>query len=488
MKLKHLIRNLPLQIKGHKDLEISGLTTHSRLVTPGSLFIAKDGQKFKGRYFIEEAVQSGAAAVLTDLYNPFLPICQLITPNPGELEAQIAANYYDHPSRQLHCVGVTGTNGKTTTAFILQHLFKHLIGPCGLIGTVHYDTGSRIYDAQLTTPEASHLQKLLKEMVQSKCQSVMMEISSHALDQNRAEGVSLDGAIFTNLSRDHLDYHREVSDYALAKQRLFKQLDKSSKPHRFAVVNADDDCAQMMVSGCDAQLITYSMAGKGLLNASEFRHSLRETHFKIAWRDVTISARLPLLGTHNVSNALAATACLLARGFELESIVAQLATMIQIPGRLQRVINSLEYSIFVDFAHTEDALFNALISLRLASPTSKIYLVFGCGGNRDVQKRPRMGAVASSKSDYTIITGDNSRDEKPEEICRAVAEGLAPNTPHHIQTDRRKAILEAIEMMRRGDVLLIAGKGHEKTQTVNGITSSFDDVEEVQCACLSKKG
>lgn len=487
MKLKQLTRHLPVQIKGPKDVEISGLCTHSRLVTPGSLFIAKDGQHSKGRYFIEEAVRSGAAAVVTDLYNPFLPICQLITTCPGELEAPIAANYYGHPSRQLHCIGVTGTNGKTTTSFILQHLLKRLLGPCGLVGTVHYDTGSHIYDAQLTTPESSQLQKLLKEMVQSKCQSAVMEISSHALDQNRAEGILLNGAIFTNLSWDHLDYHRDIPHYARAKQRLFKQLDKSSKLNRCAIVNADDNYAQMMLQETTSHAITYSISGKGLLNASDFRHTLRGTSFKISWRDEKISARLPLLGIHNVSNALAATACMLAKGFELQRITCHLPTLSQIPGRLQRVSNCRDLAIFIDFAHTEHALFNALLALRQGNTRAKLLLVFGCGGNRDVLKRPKMGAIASSNSDYTIITSDNSRDEDPKAICLAIAQGLAPNKEHHIQVDRRRAIQEAIAMMEKDDLLLIAGKGHEKTQIVGGISTPFDDVEEVRCACLLKK-
>lgn len=487
MKLNQLVRNLPLQIKGSKTLDIHGLSTNSQRVIPGSLFIAKNGLKTRGRDHIKEAVRSGAVAVLTDLYNPFLPVCQLIAQDPGKLEAQIAVNYYQFPSKNLHCIGVTGTNGKTTTTFILQHLIKRLIGPCGLIGTIHYDTGQRIYDAELTTPEAAQMQKLLREMVQSGCKSVVMEVSSHALSQDRVEGISFDGAVFTNLSWDHLDYHHTLSDYALAKKRLFQQLDKSLKPHRFAVINADDERSLSMIENCRYPSITFSTSATGDITASEINHSLDGTEFKITWRSEIVLAQSPLLGTHNIYNALAATACLLARGIALEKIAHHLVTLSQIPGRLQRVSNFKNLSIFVDFAHTEDALAKALTALRLTNPGGRLIVVFGCGGNRDVQKRPKMGKIASTLSDFAFLTSDNSRDEDPYQICHAIQSGLESGFSHKIEIDRKKAIQKAIDFMSLSDILLIAGKGHEKNQIARGISTPFDDVEEVQCACLLKK-
>lgn len=487
MKLKQLIRGLPIQIKGAKDQLISGICTNSRLVTPGCLFIAKGGAQFQGRHYIEDAVRSGASAVLTDLYNPFLPIAQLIVAQPEVYEAQLAAKYYNSPSKDLFCVGITGTNGKTTTSFLLQHLLGQLVGPCGLIGTVHYATARQIYNAQHTTPEASLNQKLLREMVQSGCKCVAMEVSSHALDQRRTEEIDFDCAIFTNLTHEHLDYHKSLAGYTAAKRRLFNQLHVSSKPNKFAVVNADDLAGSQMLDGFSTPALTFSVRGNGDLNAYDICCDLEASHFKLHWKNQSVKCTLPLYGQHNVENALAAAAPLLLLGFSLADISAHLQTAQAPPGRLQRVENAKGLSIFVDYAHTEDALRNSLSALRLAAPTASLILVFGCGGQRDQGKRPAMGAVAAKLADYTIVTSDNPRGEDPEKICTDICAGIPRHCAYHVQYDRRDAIREAVARMNCGDLLLIAGKGHEKVQIIGGKTLPLDDVEEVRTACSQIK-
>lgn len=483
MRLKHLARGLPVQIKGDKEVQISGLCTHSQLATPGCLFIAKNGRQKEGRQFIDEAIGSGAHAVLTDLYNPFLAVSQLIHPYPAQLEAQLASQYYHFPSKQLLCIGVTGTNGKTTITWLLRHLLNQMQSPCGVIGTLHYATHARTYDAQHTTPEPAKIQKLLREMVESGCKCAAMEVSSHALDQGRARAVEFDGAIFANLSSDHLDYHLNLEQYAAVKERLFHQLNHSSKSHRFAIINADDPRAEQMKKATRVSAHTYSLQNAGDLNAQIRQCDLSGTQFDITWQGRSVPCSLPLIGRHNVYNALAALTCLLARGASLDQIVGRLATFAGVPGRLQRVKNAKKLAIFVDFAHTADALRSSLAALRAARPLSRLMLVFGCGGNRDTKKRPEMGAVAARGCDEAIITSDNPRDEEPMRICEEICAGWCSQNPYCIQVDRRLAICQAIARMKVSDILLIAGKGHEKTQTIGGKTLPFSDQEVVEWAC-----
>lgn len=453
MKLKKLIEDLPITLfRGSKELEITGLCSHSKKVAPGHLFIAKVGSYDDGSKYIDEALSAGAAAILTDLPDPSLKATQLITEDVRRMEAQLAAKFYGDPSRELFMVGVTGTNGKTTVA----HLVRHLLDG-GMIGTIEYVIGQRHIPADLTTPDIITNQKLLREMVRVGCKACVMEVSSHALEQGRVEGIDFDIAIFTNLSQDHLDYHGSMEAYAAAKAKLFSGLKREAK----AIVPFGE---KRMIENCKAEVITYGIE-EGDVAARELRCAGDHSCFVLDGVDY----KVPLVGRFNVMNCLAALA--VKRG--------NLADFPQVRGRLERVCGH----IYIDFAHTPEALEKVLLALREFA-RGRIVLVFGAGGDRDRTKRPKMGQVAVRYADITILTADNPRSEDPHKICEEIAHPDAL-----IEVDRRKAIARALALAAPEDVVLIAGKGHESDQIFAHKTVPFDDrqvvlelLEEVACS------
>lgn len=488
MKLKKLLKDIPVQkIKGSKDVEITGVCVHSKFVSPGNLFIAKKGKSDDGALHIPEAIAGGAVAILTDILDPTLKdVVQIIHPNISSVEGQIAAEYYQHPSEELFLVGITGTNGKTTTSFMIKHLLDMLDGSCGLIGTVKYIIGLHHYQATNTTPDVSSNQKMLREMVLQGCRCAVMEVTSHALDQGRVNNVEFDVAVFTNLSLDHLDYHHTMEDYSSAKQKLFKSLQGTKKKKqgavKTAVINADSPWSAVMLEGCLAQTISYGLSNHADLKATDVKLTAQETSFNLIYKEQSYPCVCTFIGEHNLYNYLAAVGVGLARNLPIEQIIDRLKTTPSIPGRLERVSNDLNLPIYVDFAHTDDALTNVLKCLKQLKP-KRLITVFGCGGDRDRTKRQKMAHASEEYSDISIITSDNPRSEDPEAICAEVAAGFRSPDRYMIEVDRRTAIEKAIALATPEDIVLIAGKGHESHQIFSHKTVEFNDRKEALLAC-----
>ena len=478
MQLADLIQGLSAKsIVGLIDREITGVRYDSRRVTPGDLFVAVRGASFDGHSFIEQAVDKGAVAVVGE--QPILSkrATAIVVPDSREALAQLAATYFGHPSRKLKMIGVTGTNGKSTTTFLIKHLLERAGQSTGLIGTVQYEIGERRLPAARTTPESLDLQELLSQCVEAGCRNVVVEVSSHALSQGRANGIEFQVGAFTNLTRDHLDFHRGMKDYFEAKARLFEGLRRSGSKDRKAVINVDDPYGQQLVArfGRDLQIITYGMGARADFRASDFKVEMNGTSYRLDAKDKSYLVRLPLIGRFNIYNSLAALAAANAVGLDVRSAVLSLAKAPQISGRLEAVPAKRKFQVFVDYAHTDDALLNVVKTCRDLNP-NRLILVFGCGGNRDRTKRPLMGAVADEYADYSFITSDNPRKEDPEAIVRDVEAGFKHKNYEKI-IDRKQAIARAIEMAQPRDIVLIAGKGHEKYQEFSDHTVPFDDVE-----------
>ncbi len=451
MKLKQLIKELEFTVKGSKETEITGISADSRTVAPGNLFLAKKGSAYDGTQFIPQAVNAGAAAIVTDLYDPFLSVPQLIHPHVAQIEASLAARYYGNPSEELFVAGVTGTKGKTTTSYLAKYLLDRLQKPCGLISTVETVIGPNRFASTLTTHDVISNHKWLREMQLKGCQAAVLEVSSHGLDQGRVDEIRFDVGIFTNLYPDHLDYHKTMDEYAAAKRKLF------AKAH-FAILNADSPWAEKMGKG-----FTFGIE-KGDLRAYDIQYTATGTTFFLEG----VSFHSPLIGKFNIYNMLGA----ISLGLHLKANLQEMSDILRsfpgVPARLERMGN-----IFVDFAHTGEALENVLQTLREIAK-GRLIVVFGCGGNRDPQRRSGMAKAAEKGADVAIITSDNPRQEDPAEIARQIVSTF--RSPPLVELDRRKAIHMAIEMASPDDLVLIAGKGHEKVQIFAHHQIPFDDL------------
>lgn len=465
-------------VSGNGDPDISSLCYDSRKVSQGSLFFALRGVDIDGSDFVPAAMKAGAAAVVSERASednhPAVHV--------GDARAALSVMadvFNGRPSLNLQVAGVTGTNGKTTTAMLLHSLLTSAHRRCGLLGTVQYDLGGELEKATHTTPESCDMHGHLATMVANGCNAVTMEVSSHGLHQSRVADVEFDAAIFTNLSRDHLDYHGDMGSYFAAKRILFEQLaTQKDKQAPVAVINIDDDWGKKLIkdfpSG-SAKVITYGMGNSADFRATDLRQSREGIEFKLEAKGRQFLARIPLIGRFNVYNALGALAAGVGMGLNLRETVAHLAELPQVPGRLESVSEGRAFGVFVDYAHTPDALENALQTLKELKPR-RLIVVFGCGGNRDVPKRAQMGAVADKLSNYAIITSDNPRKEDPEAIIRDVESGFDTQA-HESLVDRREAIGLAISYAAPGDLILIAGKGHEDYQQFADHTIEFDDRE-----------
>jgi UDP-N-acetylmuramoyl-L-alanyl-D-glutamate--2,6-diaminopimelate ligase len=467
---------------GPLDKEISALTVDSREVTDGTLFAAIRGEKGDGHDYIETARSNGAAAILAERDVPeFYRDTWLRVPDTRRGIAEAADVYYGRPSDALTVCGITGTNGKTTTAFLLHHLITAAKGRCGLLGTVKYDTGLGPEPSSHTTPDWIAIQRLLSEMKANGCTGVAMEVSSHALQQSRVHGIRFDAAIFSNLTQDHLDYHGTMENYFRAKAAFFEHLILQGGPKKpAAIINVDDTWGRRLAASLEGKLnvVKYGMGMEADFRAGDIRTSVTGTQFTLTARGRTFLVRLPLIGRFNVFNALSAITAMWAMGYNLREAINNIALAPQIPGRMQSVAQNKPFRIFVDYAHTPDALENALKTLKDIGPR-RLITVFGCGGDRDKTKRPRMGAVAEQYSSYTIVTSDNPRSEVPEQILADIRAGMTGDRVENI-ADRREAIARAISIAGGGDIVLIAGKGHEQGQTFAAGTVPFDDVRVVQ--------
>lgn len=473
MKLKELIKNIPdLEVKGLKDVEITGLSAHSKSVAPGNLFIAKKGKSFDGNKFIVEALDGGALCILADLYDPTLQVTQLIHSDINYIESELASVFYGQPSQHLPVIGITGTSGKTTTSYLIKYLLDSLKMPAGLIGTIEWIVKDHHFPSTMTTPDVITNQKLLKDMISAGCKAAVMEVSSHALDQKRVALIQFQAAIFTNLTQDHLDYHGSMEQYALSKKRLFDRL----LPSQYAIINQDDPYHGLMVQDCSAQIMTYGLAPSALIHAANIQMSREGTHLEIGYQGKYFPFYWHLIGRHNVYNLLAALATGHSFSFSIDEMLKVLKNFKKVPGRLEKVENRLGFSIFVDYAHKIDALLNVLMALRELKQ-GRIVTVFGCGGNRDRGKRKKMGQIAQSLSDIVVVTSDNPRNEDPQEIIREILEGIAQKEAVIVEPDRKKAIERAIEIAGPSDIVLIAGKGHETYQIFSDQKVPFDDRE-----------
>ena len=462
---------------GSLNATCTGVTYDSRLVRPGSIFVALKGLREDGAAFIPQAILAGASAIVAGHPAPGpTPVPWIAVPDARRALALLAAEYFQHPSRSMTVVGITGTNGKTTTAYLLSAMFEAAGTVCGLMGTVKYQIGRREFQATRTTPEAPQLQGLMREMVEAGCGACVMEVSSHALSLRRADGIEFAAGVFTNLTRDHLDFHANMEDYFAAKRRLFELLPQDAP----ALINIDDPRGPSLVSTV-RRAVTYAIRKPADVMPGPLTFSLTGLEFDVRLPQGTIRVRSRLVGKPNVYNILAAAGTAAALGVPLEAIEEGLRRLPGVPGRFEIASASDDdITVVVDYAHTDDALRNLLETARPMA-TRRLITVFGAGGDRDRTKRPLMGMVAARLSDLVVITSDNPRSEDPVRIIEEVRRGADPETRQsnaEIVTiiDRRAAILHAIKAAEPGDVVLIAGKGHEKYQEIGGRTSPFDDV------------
>ncbi len=485
MNLKDILDGVGrVSCHGDLDKEITALTTDSREVKPGTLFAAIRGEKADGHHYTDVARESGAAAILAEQDVPLHSReTWLRVPDSRKGIAEAADTYFGRPSDDMAVCGITGTNGKTTTAFLLHHLLTEAKGRCGLIGTVKYDTGKGPLPSSHTTPDWIAVQRLLSEMRANGCAAAAMEVSSHALQQSRVHGIRFDAGVFTNLTQDHLDYHGTMEDYFMAKAGLFEHLvlqGGNKKPT--AVINSEDVYGRRLIQMFEGKLniVKFGMGMHADFRATDLRPSVQGTQFTLEARGRTFLVRLPLIGRFNVYNALAAISAAWAMGLNLRETITNIARAPQVPGRMQSVAEAKPFRVFVDYAHTPDALENALRTLKDLRPR-RIITVFGCGGDRDRTKRARMGAISESLSGWSILTSDNPRSEDPESILAEIRGGMRGDQCETM-VDRRSAIFKAIAMAGGGDIVLIAGKGHEQGQIFAKETLPFDDVRVAQAA------
>jgi UDP-N-acetylmuramoyl-L-alanyl-D-glutamate--2,6-diaminopimelate ligase len=461
------------------DLEILGIQEDSRLVRKGDLFVARQGSKSDGATYIADAKSRGAVAVVTRQHLDGAALPQVVLPDQNA--ASILAHlYHGQPSKKLKVVGITGTNGKTTTTYLIRHILNRAGNRCGLIGTVEVDDGRRVTQSELTTPRAVDVASLMARMRDSSCTACAIEASSHALDQGRVAGVQFAGAGFTNLTGDHLDYHGTMEKYAAAKARLFEMLDKDVP----ACVNAQDEWTKRMIQSCRGRIVRFSQGDDGDYRARDAKVAASGTHFVLVTPDGNAEVSMRLIGRHNIENALCAAAmCCEVFGLSVHQVAQGLADAPGARGRLQSVRAGQKFAVLVDYAHTDDALENVLQALRPLTK-GKLRVVFGCGGERDPTKRPRMAKVAERLADVIYVTSDNPRGENPQKIIDAIVAGFSAtqSKPVLVEPDRRAAIVKAISDAADDDVVLIAGKGHENYQLIAGQKHHFDDVEEAEKA------
>lgn len=468
----------PMTVKGPRQADILGIACDSRQVKPGWLFVALRGTKEDGARYVEDAIRRGAVAVVSE-HNDWTrrDITHIRVEDARRAVAEIACAFYDNPSADLETYGVTGTNGKTTVTFMIRDILRAASRKPGLIGTVQYEMGERCIPANRTTPEAPDLQAMLAQMVSAGCSAAVMEVSSHALDQKRVWGIDFDVGVFTNLTRDHLDYHGTMESYYGAKALLFRGLGQMEK-QAVAVINLDDAWGQQLANtgGGWSSLITYGMHPGAAVRATHVELGPQGSTFTIESPWGGVEVRLGLMGRYNVSNALAAFAACASRGLRPEFIAAALAAFESAPGRLEPIPTGRGFQVYVDYAHTDDALENVLTTLREVSPR-RLIAVFGCGGDRDRDKRPAMGRVAGLLADVTILTSDNPRSEDPAAILHDIEEGMPEGARFESILDRETAIGRALEIAGPGDVVLLAGKGHENYQEFARTVIPFDDRE-----------
>lgn len=475
MKLSKLAKASDSQLHG-KDIDISLIACDSRLMGPGGLFGVFHGVCADGEKYINDAVRNGAVALLTDHIIEGVDLPQIVAENPRYAFALCSSVFYHNPSKKLGLVGVTGTNGKTTIAYIIRHIISQVGEKCGMIGTIEYDLCSTVLPSPLTTPESCDFQFCLSKIRESEGKYCVAEVSSHSIDQHRIAGSKFSVGVFTNLSHEHLDYHTSMEEYAGVKKKLFDSLDMSG----VAVINSEDPFAEIMVKDTKASIIRVGGAGSDI----EIKDAIcdtRGTYIVLSIGGAELVVKSPLIGSFNVTNVALAIAACSGIGFGLVEIINSIESFPGVPGRMERFANKAGKTVLVDYAHTEDAL-QKVLEASCALCRGELIVVFGCGGDRDKGKRPLMAKWAEEIADKVYITSDNPRNEDPENIIKEILEGIRNKDNCIIEVDRKKAIEMAIKNATDEDVILIAGKGHEDYQIIGGEKIQLDDREIVKAA------
>jgi len=482
MQLKRLLDGVTYQGSAGQEVEISGICYDTRDMRPGCLFVALRGYKTDGHRYIRRALEQGAAAVLCER-PPEGEGPWLVVPDGRAALAAVSSNWFGHPAREMTLLAVTGTNGKTTTTYLLKAMLEGVLGAkVGLIGTNQNLIGETALPAHRTTPESWEVQKLLREMADAGCTHVVLEASSHALVLHRLDGIQFRAGIFTNLTQDHLDFHQTMEAYRDAKGLLFSQSD-------VAVLNLDDEAGRYFAEHVSCPIVTYSEnKDRADLTAKNLRLFPERVEFEAVAVGQIARVRLPIPGGFTIYNALGVIACGLALGLPLDRLAAALARAGGVKGRIEVVPTPADFAVIIDYAHSPDALENILTTVRDFT-AGRVICLFGCGGDRDRSKRPQMGAIAAALADLVVVTSDNPRTEPPEDIIRDILAGMGEGgAPYVVEPDRRKAIRYALSQARQSDTVLLAGKGHELYQEIDGVAYHLDEREEIAAYFAAPEG
>ena len=470
---QQVLKGIAFQLYGNLPESISSLTFNSKNVQSGSLFFAIRGQKDNGHKYIPQAIKKGASAVVVENIFPDITTPQIKVTNTRTALSHAAANYYDNPSKKMTVVGITGTNGKTTVVYLLNHILKTANVPRGTIGTLGYSIGDENFSGNLTTPESVTLQKILYKMTKNSISTVIMEVSSHALALRRVEDITFIGGVFTNLSQDHLDFHLTMESYAEAKTELFRKVIMKG----FLVCNIDDHYSEKFMNVSKTPISTFSINKNANFKWSAGVSYIRKIEGIILSPEGKIRVDCPLSGEFNLKNILAAVAVAINLGIKPETISQALSQIESIPGRLQEIYKSGYPRIFVDYAHTPDAIKNVLETLKEIIPQDgKLIALFGCGGNRDRKKRPLMAKAVESFADFAVVTDDNPRFEDPQQIIQETVKGFSKSMSYKIINGRKKAIMWTLKNASINDIIALLGKGHEIYQEINGKRYPFNEV------------
>ena len=478
MKLSEVLKGIEeIEVRGDLEIDVPSIAYDSRKVENGGMFVAIVGFKMDGHNYIESAIQSGAKiiAMQEGAYDAgMIPegITVVFSKDTRKFLPMVACNFYGNPTRELKVVGVTGTIGKTTTTYMIKSILEHAGKKVGLIGTIANYVGDKCYESERTSPESLDLQRMFREMVNNKCDVAVMEVSSHSLALDRVWGIDFDIGVFTNLTQDHLDFHKTFDNYLAAKAKLFTMCKEG-------FVNCDDMYAKKLMDMATCPITTYGIDNNPFVSARDIIITNSYSDFKMPFNKVIQRIKVDIPGRFTVYNALAAICVSIRLGAGVEDVLAGLEN-VKVPGRSEVVPTTRNFTVIVDYAHTPDSLENILKASKVYTK-GKIICVFGCGGDRDTAKRPMMGEIAGKLAGYTVITSDNPRSEKPEEIIRQIEEGMKKtNGKYKVIVDRKKAIEHALRKAEKGDLILIAGKGHETYQEINGEKHHFDDREVVK--------
>lgn len=474
MELKKILENVEYELQqGDINRDISEIIYDSRIKTRCGLFIAIKGYMSDGHKYVSNAIENGARViVVSDAVFVAANIAVVRVKDTRAVMAAIAGNFYGHPSKELALVGVTGTNGKTSTTFLLAEILEAYRKKIGVIGTIENRIGKQVMETARTTPESIDLQKLFRKMNTEDVDVAIMEVSSHALVLNRVDGCDFDIGVFTNLTQDHLDFHETMDNYAAAKAKLFSMC-------KISIINVDSPYSKVMLDSCKAETITYGIKNPATFFAKDIVIHAHETQYVLEYNGKDLQIVVPIPGEFTVYNTMCAIICAYKLGVPLDFIARALKNVKGVPGRVQSFQSTKGYSVLVDYAHTPDGLENVLTAIKQFAK-GDIVTVFGCGGDRDNKKRPIMGEIASKYSTKVYITSDNPRSEEPDEIIRQIEVGAKKHiTPYEIESDRKTAIIKALSFAKKDDVILIAGKGHETYQHLKDGIIHFDDSEVV---------